>query len=365
MKTKQKTIILLVLLNAALCLIFLYQKMQTEQVNVSNEILAEFDEEQMEEFHPNDIQIPLVKQDVGSVIHNAVTPAPSSQNLKKTQTQKIDCNCGGNLTRHEICKNGIITKLESFSSEEAAEFYDRMMMNIQKPAMVEFLQSSDNVHLEIVLMEMKNSESKWLLPAIYNIANVYAKENVAFTIAHHAFHAPVLNSLKNNFKNLRLIQLAQGPFNIQNYSALLSSLKFWVNFKANFTLITQSDVMIIKPLEKEFYQYDLIGAPWPHKPCTREHQVGNGGYTLRNTSKMKEVLGKESNDGTVPEDVWWCERVENTPTVEFAKQFAVELFEIGHVPPTAGHQMDRLRGSFNSGGEFFRQFQKVNNISVC
>jgi hypothetical protein len=167
-----------------------------------------------------------------------------------------------------------------------------------------------------------------------------------------------------------LIQLAEGAFEVRNYSILLSSPKLWDNFKAKFTLITQTDVMIIKPLKSEFYKYDLIGAPWTHKPCNskdQEHQVGNGGYTLRNTTKMKTVIAKEQNiDGEAPEDVWWCERVENVPHVDVAKEFGTEMYSFEDAfLPTAGHKVWVYRGTFNTAGHFFRQFQKVNDIKVC
>jgi hypothetical protein len=227
MKSKQRNILLLVLLNATLFILFMYQSRGIEEKVKfvgENETLAEFSEKDAKDLDLHEII--TIEEMVGHVVDGddlvesneaLANPSQNIPNLNQTiviQSQTINCNCAGNLSRREICKNGNITKLESFSNEEAAEFYDQMMKNIQKPEKAEFLESSDQVQLEIVLTEMKDSESKWLLPAIYNIVNVYAKENVAFTIAHHAFHTPVLSPLKDDFKNLRLIELAQGPFTI-------------------------------------------------------------------------------------------------------------------------------------------------------
>jgi Protein of unknown function (DUF5672) len=288
----------------------------------------------------------------------------------KVDVPSCRCEGEGKKTPQEFCmRSGNVTLLESLSADEAKDFYTRMMLGIRKPKSPEFVVADEKTQLEIVLIELKNSESKFLVPAIYNIANVYAHEQVAFTIVHHAFHAPVLTALKDHFKNLRLIQLTQEDFSIKQYSELLSSTKFWNNFKAKFTLITQPDVMIVKPLKKEFYQYDLIGAPWTNNLCVtkdKDHQVGSGGYTLRNTATMKKVAATEHNEkGIVPEDVWWCKKVKNLPTVEIAKEFAVEMHPIGDNLPTAGHKVWDWREAFNSAGQFFRYFQQVNSINVC
>jgi Protein of unknown function (DUF5672) len=397
MKLQQRIIIIfLVFLNAAISIYFVYQAIW-ENGTGSTAYDANYGEkhqklkeeyrhevkENLNEQKQDDIKLILKEDKQDDTLNNEEKEKQEAIKLNEEEQEEIvenvaspvvlpSCICGSgeNMTQRQFCmSSGNITELESLTDGEAANFYTRMMMAIQKPKSPNFVVADENTQLEIVLMEMKPSESKFLVPAIYNIANIYANETVAFTVVHHAFHSPVLNALKPDFKNLRLIQLAEGEFSINQYSMLLSSPKLWNNFKSKFTLITQTDVLIIKPLTTEFYQYDLIGAPWVHKPCDskdQEHQVGNGGYTLRNTTKMKEIIEKEQNaDGQVPEDVWWCERVANVPHIEFAKQFSVEMFEIYDILPTAGHKMWAYRGTFNSGGHFFREFQKVNNITVC
>ncbi|MHA2064430.1 MAG: DUF5672 family protein [Candidatus Thorarchaeota archaeon] len=59
----------------------------------------------------------------------------------------------------------------------------------------------------------------------------------------------------------------------------------------DFVLVTQWDGFILNPRawNKEFLDYDYIGAPWLDEPCETSLKVGNGGFSLRSQKLLREA----------------------------------------------------------------------------
>lgn len=90
----------------------------------------------------------------------------------------------------------------------------------------------------------------------------------------------------------------------ESYSLLLESIDFYDTFSDwEYMLLVQLDVWIFgtaKDLEKFFiYNYAYIGAPWSKKYIMTAFGIddefcGNGGLSLRNTSKMMNILSNSN-----------------------------------------------------------------------
>lgn len=79
------------------------------------------------------------------------------------------------------------------------------------------------------------------------------------------------------------------------------------HIKTNYVLIVQWDGYVTNPgaWTDEFLEYDYIGARWPwHKDG---FTVGNGGFSLRSTKLMKEVINLQADETcTINEDELIC-----------------------------------------------------------
>ena len=118
-----------------------------------------------------------------------------------------------------------------------------------------------------------------------------------------------------------------------DYNRILTSTSFWKDLKLDKVLIFQHDSQLLRHGIEEFLEYDFIGAPLYHIPMP----AMNGGLSLRNTSKMLEIIEKYPYQG-MPihgnEDIYFCNHMNlvggKLPTKEVAQQFSVEtIFELG------------------------------------
>jgi Protein of unknown function (DUF5672) len=117
----------------------------------------------------------------------------------------------------------------------------------------------------------------------------------------------------------------------ENY--LINELPFVV--KTEFVLIIQNDGYILNPhlWDKNFLNYDYIGAPWHHVEKI-PNKVGNGGFCLRSLKLMKAVskLGYNAYNG-IEEDWYVSNNQYNYLTnlglkfapVEVAEKFSLEV----------------------------------------
>lgn len=114
------------------------------------------------------------------------------------------------------------------------------------------------------------------------------------------------------------------------YNKLLTSAFFWKQIPSEKILIFQHDSWMLRKGIEEFYPYNFIGSPLYHipMPCM------NGGVSLRDKTKMLEVIEKVPYSGIENEDIFFCKGIEKIggvlPTKEIASQFGVEtLFNFG------------------------------------
>lgn len=139
--------------------------------------------------------------------------------------------------------------------------------------------------------------------------------------------------------------LAKQGFSLEYYNAILKDVRFWEQLEGfHRVLFVQDDGFIVRPgLEDMFMEYDYVGAPWAKDMPYNSYLVaspegalvGNGGLSLRNPKKMKEICELEPTnvlhfDGlqVEPEDVFFAKacvrRGFKVPTYDEAQRFSTE-----------------------------------------
>ena len=139
--------------------------------------------------------------------------------------------------------------------------------------------------------------------------------------------------------------LSKKSFSLEFYNAVLMNPVMWERLsRFERVLLVQDDGFLIKPgMEDAFLEYDYVGAPWSKDMPYNSYLVkgaegtlvGNGGLSLRDPTKMKEIC--ESEDTSLlhfdrlqvePEDVFFAKacvrRGFKVPTYEVAQRFSTE-----------------------------------------
>lgn len=89
---------------------------------------------------------------------------------------------------------------------------------------------------------------------------------------------------------INIIRIEIDNCTTSEYSKLLTTQKFWNNFKGEKILLYQEDTMLFHSNISAFLEYDYIGAPWRKGQNDNSFGVGNGGFSLRSKSKMLDCL---------------------------------------------------------------------------
>lgn len=150
---------------------------------------------------------------------------------------------------------------------------------------------------------------------------------IVFTVENN------VNKYKNDFDKIGItgkIELLENKFNNNNdYSNLLKKENFWKRIKEDNVLIFQYDSFCMGKFNDHFFNYNYIGARWPHNACKyKDIKVGNGGTSFRKTRVMENMCKKYNKKNNIAEDVFFCELLyENNLhncTIEIADKFAFE-----------------------------------------
>lgn len=134
-------------------------------------------------------------------------------------------------------------------------------------------------------------------------------------------------------------------FDIDIYNSIMTDAHLW-NYLADGgfkkCLIIQDDGVLFRPGMERFLEYDYIGAPWVDCPensyiknNVNRDLVGNGGFSLRTVSMMKDITTKyekekrqlfHKNMCNIPEDVYFCKYVKETPGSVMPSHDVASLF---------------------------------------
>lgn len=108
--------------------------------------------------------------------------------------------------------------------------------------------------------------------------------------------------------------------NYTGYSLLLESPEFWDLVLGEKVLTFEPDTWVCKDAGEKlqtWLQYDYVGAPWNHYVKGCPGGVGNGGFSLRTRSLMRELAANGQKPNTedrqrepvIAEDVWFCKQL--------------------------------------------------------
>ena len=182
--------------------------------------------------------------------------------------------------------------------------------------------------LEFVLNNILDCLSKeWRVILFHGINNVDYSKNIASK----------LNNLYND--RLKLVQLDVENLNQKTYSKLLATKTIIYDYiDTEYFLIFQTDSIIIKSNSHlmNFFlnqNYDYVGAPWlicGYEPTQNRDYIGNGGFSLRKTKTMLNIIEKhkwdENNEWL--EDLFFTKKYDDVciikPPYDIAKYFCVD-----------------------------------------
>jgi hypothetical protein len=132
--------------------------------------------------------------------------------------------------------------------------------------------------------------------------------------------------------NIHYVNLGVSNLTIDDYNNLLYSSNFWkqlMEFHCEYSLIFQTDTLLLNPDINRFLEYDYVGAPWDPEWIPGVH-TGNGGLSLRKTKTMLCITSVCERDYPYNEDLYfamWCKKLRfKIPSKETASHFSVETF---------------------------------------
>jgi hypothetical protein len=184
----------------------------------------------------------------------------------------------------------------------------------------------------VVLVEFR--DHPWMEGVLNNMASVYGDRGVSLVVVHGIDNAAAVEGITRNWEHAALIRLPVRNLDIEGYNDLLTDARFWDLFASRMVLIFQTDTLIRRPIDPEFFEYDYVGAPWRH-PVEHTKGVENGGWSLRNVESMKRVC-REHERGDLYEDVFFSRHCESIPPPEVARRFSVE--SVYHPDPCGLHK---------------------------
>lgn len=180
------------------------------------------------------------------------------------------------------------------------------------------------------------------LPSNWNIVFFHGNLNLDYSL-------PIVNELNGLYNNrIQLVHLNVDNLNLLQYSELLSTRSIiYDHITTEYFIVFQTDSMMFK---KNIYlldhfihsDYDYVGSPWVKIDyyITREcDYIGNGGFSLRKTSKMLEIIDNIPWKNKY-EDIYFSTIYNhikvNKPSYDIALQFCFD--EVFHTVTLATHK---------------------------
>jgi Protein of unknown function (DUF5672) len=207
-------------------------------------------------------------------------------------------------------------------------FYEKMS-NVAPPALRQrvWANGSSSHSLALVLMEPRPLETTERV--VWNFAHAYGGTNASLWLMHSILNAYQLQILFGGWKHVNHVRLKTDGFPTgPHYSRYVLNPAFWDTFSAaEFVLIFHVDSAIFRTIPDVFFQYDYVGAPWTHHPCTQNGKcadVGNGGLTLRRVSTMR-TIAETWIQSDAPEDVVYSANTANVAPANISLNFSTEM----------------------------------------
>ena len=177
-----------------------------------------------------------------------------------------------------------------------------------------------------------------LILVIKNFMFLLQNKNWGLIIFHSSKNINYLKTNLDGIKNIIFINVTEDNLTIGQYNQLFYSTKFWnilKSYNCKYSLIFQTDTLLLNDNIDDFINYDYIGAPWSKdlqwkKNIFENVHIGNGGLSLRNVDKMIKILETYPNNILMSsnEDCYFSyfclNEKYNIPSIEVAMKFSIE-----------------------------------------
>jgi hypothetical protein len=204
------------------------------------------------------------------------------------------------------------------------------------------------------LVNNYNIDSKYSVIIIDNRPNILSIISILFTMINlnSDWHCRVYTSSNaleyyekylGKFVDVIDVELLNQKFHIDIYNKLLTSVDFWDSIDYEKVLIIQDDGILLRKGIDKFLQYDFMGSPWLEGPGNEyikknvnSDMCGNGGFSLRTVSKMKDVVNNTTeeekrilfynNINNSPEDIFFSKNLKKMNNVKMPSSRDASFF---------------------------------------
>lgn len=234
--------------------------------------------------------------------------------------------------------------------EKQYEQYKKIIENIKPCSNVTWQHPTQPKKLGLCIVEPRCHEL--LSGILHNMAYIYGNTDTVLYIVHGSDNEQFVKDICKSWINVKFFNLGVQNITRADYNNLLTNKSFWTCFATEYILMFQTDSFIRKKIPEVFYHFDYVGAPWSDKeknkgwsPAKNGRFVGNGGFSLRKLSSIKEICSKYEYDPILleGEDVFFSKylAIDTVPPPSLARQFSVEHFY--YEDPVGFHQCWRFQ----------------------
>ena len=249
----------------------------------------------------------------------------------------------------------------------------KKITNILSKKKIRNIRESKKCKYNAVLIE--NREDIRIEPVLLNLL-YFTNEEIGIQIFYNQENEDFIKNLINkyNFQNISLTKMNYAKFDREKYQDFIFSKEFYDNVHGEKILLFQTDSLLLKEFDMNYFNYDFIGAVW-NEPTMQQKTlsklfkdkkpIGNGGFNIRDIKKCKkiasEILNYQRPSIKINEDNVYSYLLQENlkllnakfPSIEEAKHFSVE--SVPHPDPMAIHAFYEY--FIGEGGEKY-----VNNI---
>jgi hypothetical protein len=235
----------------------------------------------------------------------------------------------------------ILRSLLNMEQPPSYHLWDNALQHIQEPPPEKKIWKVpyEGQPLSLVIVEPRCH--RWLLGVLRNMAHVYGGTNTSLYIFHGTENVDFVKALTQDWHGVQYKNIGKANLALCDYNRMMTSHSFWDQFLSNHVLIFQTDTCIRRQIDPDYFKYDYVGAPWPFR-LPMGVKVGNGGFSLRRVTAMKQLTFLHNETEKENEDLYIaCRLAKNSvPGVDIAARFSVE--HIYHPDPCGLHQAWRF-----------------------
>ena len=160
--------------------------------------------------------------------------------------------------------------------------YTNIIKQIKKPKHTNLI-FKEKGKLIFCLIEFRNM--KEIEYVTNSILKVYDPSEIGLAFVYGNGNKDYIDKITANMKNILHIKFNFENIGIKQYNKILKSKIFYDKFSDwDFMCLIQTDALIVRKIDDIYFNYDYIGAP-----RSLTHPGGNGGFSLRNISKFREL----------------------------------------------------------------------------